>query len=165
MIIRDWWQAITACLPRIRKITVAFSLSPRAECWKKTFILTTKTGSPFSGIVYSYFILFRRRTYVLHLFAPLPFSLIACAHVHILVWEYMQSFQRQTTVRVHAAGNRQRRGGNEPNWHFELYDSATIKFRRILLLNVAPWRRHCYFMYLHSYLTCIVFYSPLFYHV
>jgi len=24
---------------------------------------------------------------------------------------------------------------------------------------------HCYFMYLHSYLTCIVFHSPLFYHV
>jgi len=24
---------------------------------------------------------------------------------------------------------------------------------------------HCYFMYSHSYLTCVVFYSPLFYHV
>lgn len=45
-------------------------------------------------------------------------------------------FSRQT--HVHAAGNRQQRGGNEPNWHFELYDSATIKFRGILLLNVAP---------------------------
>ena len=24
---------------------------------------------------------------------------------------------------------------------------------------------HCYFMYLHSFFTCIIFYSPLFYHV
>jgi len=24
---------------------------------------------------------------------------------------------------------------------------------------------HCYFMYLHAFFTCIVFYSPLFYHV
>ena len=115
--------------------------------------------------VFIFYIVSTKDIRVLHRFAPLTFSLIACAHVHILVWEYMQSFQRQTTVRVHAAGNRQQRGGNEPNWHFELYDSATTKFRRILLLNVAPWRRHCYFMYLHSYLTRIVFYSPLFYHV
>jgi len=139
MIMRDWWQAITACLPRIRKITVAFSLSPRAECWKKKLHPDDQNWLPVQWhCVFIFYIVSTKDIRVLHRFAPLTFSLIACAHVHILVWEYMQSFPRQTTVRVHAAGNRQQRGGNEPNWHFELYDSATIKFRRILLLNVAP---------------------------